>query len=139
MLAFCIMMSQKSERRAVEAPRLVSAEASRASSVTEWVLEHQAEKCRVAVKVNKIKKGNLRASVLHERCRQQQGRECKRQGWMRGLESVWGRVCRCMCVCVHWVLGFSYVESHMFGQNYEGPFLRVCAHSLMSWCPPYTK
>ena len=56
--------------------------------VIEWVLERRAEKCWVTVKVNKIKAGNLRASVLHKRCRQQQrggSAGVKRQGWMRGL------------------------------------------------------
>ncbi|KAK5896722.1 hypothetical protein CesoFtcFv8_009852 [Champsocephalus esox] len=56
------------------------AEESLASSVTEWVLERQAEKCRVTVKVNKIKAGNLRASVLHKRCRQQQWGSVKDMG-----------------------------------------------------------
>lgn len=69
-------------------------EASRASSVTEWVLERQAEKCWVTVKVNKIKAGNLRASVLHKRCRQQRGEggSVKDKG---GWEDY--RVCATMC------------------------------------------
>lgn len=63
--------------------------------MTEWVLEHQAEKCRVTVKVNKIKAGNLRASVLHKRCRQQQG------GGGVGVEKT-GEAERIIeCVCEH--------------------------------------
>lgn len=84
--------SQRPERWAAEAPGLVSAEASGASSVTEWVLERQAEKWRVTVKVNKIKAGNLRASVPHKRCRQQREGSVKDKG---GWEDY--RVCASMC------------------------------------------
>jgi len=89
---------------------LLCAEASWASSVTEWVRERRAEKCRVTVKVNKIKAGNLRASVPHKRCRQQRkrgGGEGKRQGWMRGLQSVCEHACLRMCVCVDLLVGSS--------------------------------
>lgn len=57
--------------------------------MSEWVLERQAEKCRVIVKVNKIKAGNLRAFVLHKRCRQHLGgRGAEAAGWLGGLWCV---------------------------------------------------
>lgn len=54
-----------------------------ASSVTEWLLQRQAEKWWVAVKVNKIKAGNLRVSVLHKQSHQQQvkGSVKDKGGW----------------------------------------------------------
>lgn len=92
------LLSQRSERWAAEAPRLGSTEANGASSVTEWVLQRQAEKWRVTVKVNKIKAGNLRASVLHKRSRQQQvkGSVKDKGGW----EDYW--VCVDVCAFV-WI------------------------------------
>lgn len=93
LLGHSVPLSQKPEWWAAEEQRLVSTEATRASSVTEWVLERQAEKWRVTVKVNKIKAGNLRASVPHKRCRQQRERSVKDKG---GWEDY--RVCASMCV-----------------------------------------
>lgn len=97
----CVLLSQEPERWAAEAPRLVSAESSGASTVTEWVLERQAEKCWVTVKVNKIKAGNLRASVLHKRCRQQWGGSVKDEGgWEDYRLCVRRSAQMCVCVCL---------------------------------------
>lgn len=80
--------------------------------MTEWVRERQAWKCRVTVKVNKIKAGNLRASVLHRRCRRQRGAGegaggCRRQGWMSGLRCARARVRARVCSRVDLLVGSS--------------------------------
>lgn len=92
---FC--WSTGSEQWAAPEPELVCSAQAAGPPVTEWVLESQAEKWRVTVKVNKIKAGNLRASVLHKRCRRQQ-REgwSHRRGWDEGLGL---RVGVFLCIC----------------------------------------
>lgn len=132
-----VPLCQKPERWTVEAPSLVSAESSGASSVTEWVLERQAEKCWVTAKVNKIKAGNLRASVLHKRCRQQQGGgSVKDKG---GWEDYRECVCVWECVQGHTCLYTSgggiliYFASNTLWQTDEGPLLWACSiYTLLS-------
>lgn len=84
-------------RLAAGAPRRVSTEAD---SLTEWVLWRQAKKRWVTLKVNKIKAGNLRASLFHSPCRWQRGGWGWGGGDPGGWEdyTVWVNVCRHMCV-----------------------------------------
>lgn len=104
-----------------------------ASCVTEWVLERQVEKCQVTVKVNKIKAGNLRASVLHKRCRRRQGGSVKDRA---GCEDYRARRSMCVDVCVFvCVFGggiLTYFASNTLWQSDEGPFLWECV------CSPHT-
>lgn len=117
------------KRRVVGVPRVVSTEANRVSSVTEWVLQRQAERWRVTVKVNKIKAGNLRASVLHKQCHRRQGGSVKdKGGWedYRVYVSISADVC--VLAWIGWwdphLLCEKYIVTEWWGS------LNVSVHSV---------
>lgn len=101
------------KRRLVGVPRFVSIEANRVSSVTEWVLQRQAERWRVTVKVNKIKAGNLRASVLHKQWHRRQGGSVKDKG---GWEDY--RVCASISADVCVLAWIGWWDPHLLCEKY---------------------
>lgn len=95
-----------------------------------------AEMSRVAGKVNKIKAGNLRASVLHEPCRQQQGGSVKdRAGGEDYSMCVRGLVCMCLCVIASEI--FAYFVKKYFVTERLGAFtVSVCSlHTRLGLMP----
>lgn len=114
-------------RLAAGALRRVSTEAA---SLTEWVLWRQAEKWRVTLKVNKIKVGNLRASVFHRPRRRQQGGRVKDEGGWEDYR-VWVSMGADVCVFMDGGDGMlTHFTSKTLWKNDGGPLMHTVNKQL---------
>lgn len=113
-------LSQKPERWAAAERRASSPHgANGASSVTEWVLQHEAEKWRVTPEVSEIKAGNLRASVFQQQCRRRLGSGYKKAMLDEGI-----------IVCVGQIL---FPHQHVVMERWGSFNARVCSQCWISY------